>query len=83
MTWRWRKIFSIGGGFRSNVSRRGIGWSWGIPGFRIGRNADGSKWISIGIPGTGFYFIKRLPSASLPKDDEQIVRQDKLEHKIK
>ena len=42
------------------MSRAGVGWSWGIPGLRIGKGADGSTWISVGIPGTGLYFTKRL-----------------------
>lgn len=60
MNLRWRRFINIGGGIRANLSRAGIGWSWGIPGFRVGRGADGSNWISIGIPGTGLYFTKRL-----------------------
>jgi hypothetical protein len=42
------------------MSNSGIGWSWGIPGFRIGKGPTGATWISVGIPGTGFYFIKQL-----------------------
>ncbi len=60
MPWKWRKILNVGGGLRANISRGGIGWSWGIPGFRVGRGADSSFWISIGIPGTGLYFTKRF-----------------------
>jgi len=47
MGWRWRKVFNLGGGFRAIMSRRGIGWSWGIPGMRIGKGADGSTWVSV------------------------------------
>jgi len=60
MGWRWREVINLGGGIRSILSRRGIGWSWGIPGLRIGKGADGSTWVSVGIPGTGLYFTKRL-----------------------
>lgn len=60
MSWRWRRVINLGGGIRTNMSRAGIGWSWGIPGFRIGKGANGSTWISVGLPGTGLYFIKRL-----------------------
>ena len=60
MGWRWRKVINFGGGFRANMSRSGVGWSWGIPGLRIGKGSDGSTWVSVGIPGTGLYFTKRL-----------------------
>lgn len=68
MAWRWRKIFNLGGGFRAIMSRGGIGYSWGFPGFRIGKGADGSTWISVGIPGTGLYFTKRLRPRSDSKE---------------
>lgn len=38
--------------------------SWGIPGFRFGVSPSGRKYFSIGIPGTGLYFIKYLDSKS-------------------
>jgi hypothetical protein len=40
------------------ISRTGIGYSWGFPGFRVGVAADGRRYLSIGIPGTGLYFYK-------------------------
>lgn len=41
MAWRPRKSFHLGKGFRINLSRRGIGWSVGIPKlFRFGIGAD-------------------------------------------
>jgi hypothetical protein len=61
MAWRWRK--SIGRGpFRINLTKRGIGWSVGVPGLRYGRSPSGRKYISQGIPGTGLYRIKYLPT---------------------
>jgi len=73
MGWRIRRWISLGGGIRASLSRRGVGWSWGIPGFRIGRGADGAGWVSIGIPGTGIYFTKRFSlavSRGQPSDSE-------------
>lgn len=59
MSWRWRK--SIGRGpFRINITKRGIGYSVGIPGLRYGRSPTGRKYVSQGIPGTGLYRIKYL-----------------------
>ena len=63
MSWIWRKVINLGGGARANLSRAGIGWSWGLPFLRFGRSASGTAWISVGIPGTGLYFIKRLGNA--------------------
>lgn len=60
MAWRWRK--SIGRGpFRMNLTKRGVGWSVGIPGLRYGRSPSGREYISQGIPGTGLYRIEYLP----------------------
>jgi hypothetical protein len=60
MGWKWRRVINLGGGVRANMSRGGVGWSWGIPGLRIGKSPDGSPWLSVGIPGTGLYFTKYL-----------------------
>jgi len=65
------------------MSRRGIGYSWGIPGFRISNHADGSTWVSAGIPGTGLYYTKRLnnrtnqipPHPTQDQDQEAVLRQ--------
>jgi hypothetical protein len=57
MPWRFRKIVRFGP-LRGWLSRTGIGYSLGFPGFRIGAAADGRRYFSIGIPGTGLYFYK-------------------------
>lgn len=54
---RFRKVFGFGP-FRSSISKSGLGFSWGLPGLRIGISPDGRKYLSIGIPGTGLYMIK-------------------------
>lgn len=57
--WRFRKIFNFGA-FRTSVSKSGVGYSYGLFGFRFGVSPNGRKYISFGIPGTGLYFIKYL-----------------------
>jgi len=57
--WRFRKVFGRGP-FRWTLSKRGIGWSWGIPGLRYGVSPSGQRYISFSIPGTGLYWIKYL-----------------------
>jgi hypothetical protein len=72
MTWRFRKIFQSGP-LRWTWTKKGVGWSIGIPGLRYGISPNGSRYISFGIPGTGLYFIKYLdkgkqqPTAQPPK----------------
>ncbi len=55
MAWRFRKSKRFPLGFRLNFSRRGIGYSWGIRGFRVGRDAQGRVIRTVSIPGTGIY----------------------------
>lgn len=61
MGWRFRKSFKMGP-LRWSLSKRGIGTSWGIPGFRVGQSPDGRRYVSLGIPGTGFYYIRYFGS---------------------
>jgi hypothetical protein len=71
MGWRWRKSTNVGGGVRINTSQSGVGYSWGIPGFRIGKSASGNWWISVGIPGTGLSFYRVLGHRDLRHRDER------------
>jgi hypothetical protein len=57
MGWRFRKSF-IRGPFRTTVSKKGIGHSFGFLGFRFGVSAEGKRFWSFGIRGTGLYYIK-------------------------
>jgi len=59
MGWIFRKGFRIGP-FRGILSKKGIGMSWGFPGFRFGVSPNGKRYISLGLPGTGLYWIKYL-----------------------
>ncbi|MBI2857195.1 MAG: DUF4236 domain-containing protein [Chloroflexi bacterium] len=71
MGWRFRRILRTGP-FRASLSRSGIGWSVGIPGLRVGISATGQKYVSVGFPGLGVYWIKyfrearQTPPASPP-----------------
>lgn len=35
MGFRYRKSINLGGGFRVNLSKSGIGYSWGTKGYRV------------------------------------------------
>ncbi len=54
MSWNWRKGLRFGP-LRINLSKSGIGYSLGVPGYRIGTNAKGKKYQQVSIPGTGIY----------------------------
>lgn len=72
MPWRFRKVFRIGH-MRAWISRTGIGYSWGFPGFRVGVAANGRRYLSVGIPGTGLYFYKYFRSrqpANMPRSKQ-------------
>jgi len=68
MGWRWRKSMNLGGGASTTVTSRGVGVSWGLAGFRLGRSPSGALWASFTVPGTGISFFKYLSSEkqSLP-----------------
>ena len=54
MSWNWRSSKKIGG-VRVNLSTKGIGWSAGVKGFRVGTDASGRQYTHASIPGTGLY----------------------------
>jgi len=52
MGFRFSKSLKLPGGFRVNLSTRGVGTSWGVKGFRVGVGPSGPR-VHVGIPGTG------------------------------
>ena len=54
MGWNWRKAFRFGP-LRINLSKKGVGYSLGVRGFRVGRDAKGQDYSQTSIPGTGIY----------------------------
>lgn len=73
MAWRWRKRLRLSGGANANLSNSGIGWSWGRGSIRFGISPSGRRWVSIGIPGTGFRYLKYLQSS--PSVDDTLTRE--------
>lgn len=59
MGWQFRRIFSLGA-LRASMTKGGIGWSINLGICRVGVNPYGRKYVSMGIPGTGIYFMKYL-----------------------
>ena len=52
MGFYYRKSVSLGP-FRVNVSKSGVGYSVGGPGFRTGVSARGHRYSTFSLPGTG------------------------------
>ncbi len=67
---RFRKSFKLPGGGRINLSQKGVGWSWGIPGYRITRKACGGKRRTFSIPKSGLSYVKETaPRRAQRKED--------------
>ena len=58
MGFRYRKSINLGGGFRINLSKSGIGYSWGAKGYRVTKKAGGGSRTTASIPGTGISYTK-------------------------
>lgn len=58
MGWRYRKSINLGGGFRINLSKSGIGYSWGFPGYRHTYSPNGTERRTYSIPGTGISYVE-------------------------
>lgn len=54
---RYRKSINLGGGFRVNISNSGVGYSWGVKGYRVTKTAKGTTRRTASIPGTGISFV--------------------------
>ena len=62
MGFRFRKSIRIGKGFKINLSKSGIGFSFGVKGARVSRSPNGKKRATFSIPGTGISYVKELDS---------------------
>jgi hypothetical protein len=54
MGWNLRRGFNLGP-LRINLSKKGVGASVGVRGFRVGQDAGGRNYSQVSIPGTGIY----------------------------
>ena len=91
MGFRYRKSIRFGGGFRINISGSGIGFSWGVPGYRITKTANGKIRQTASIPGTGLSYsteesIHKQPQKSAsgenPYTDTEVIQStDRTDYK--
>lgn len=54
---RFRRTISLGKGLRLNVGKNGVSISAGIPGFRKTIHSSGRVTTTVGIPGSGLYYV--------------------------
>ena len=54
MGWNLKRSLNLGP-LRLNLSKSGMGYSMGVRGFRIGKDAKGRTYSASSIPGTGLY----------------------------
>lgn len=57
MGMRFRKSIGLGKGARINISKSGVGASFGVKGARYSVNSSGRRTTSVGIPGSGLYSV--------------------------
>lgn len=60
MNWKFFKSFNLGKGFRLNLCKKGLGFSFGTRFFRIGKTADGRIRQTITIPKTGIQLYRYI-----------------------
>lgn len=54
MGWRFRRSIKLGP-LKLNFSKSGVGYSVGVRGYRVGKDAKGRSYTAASIPGTGLY----------------------------
>ena len=71
MGFRFRKSINIGGGFRINLSKTGIGYSFGVPGLRFTQMANGRTRRTYSIPGTGLSYVEESNGNGTYSEEKQ------------
>ena len=74
---RFRKSINLGGGFKINLSKSGIGYSWGVKGYRITKKATGGTRHTASIPGTGISYTHEtnVKSAKAKRSNSNLPSQ--------
>jgi Protein of unknown function (DUF4236) len=60
----FRKSKKLIPGVRLNLTKRGVGISFGVKGLRFSSSTTGTRRLSANIPGTGLYYRKNLKKKS-------------------
>ncbi len=85
MGFRYRKSIRLGSGVRLNLSKRGVGISFGVKGFRVSSGPTGGR-VTVSIPGTGLSYAKHFshvqPSIPCPPQQSALPPTDKDAFKV-
>lgn len=73
MGFRFRKSINLGGGFKVNLSKSGVGYSWGTKGVRYTKTATGKKRTTLSIPGTGISCVTE-PGAKTRTQTQKVAK---------
>lgn len=72
----YRKSINLGGGFRVNLSKSGIGYSWGAKGYRVTKTANGNIRKTYSIPGTGLSYVEEKNGRKSNIPNSNVIQQD-------
>ena len=78
MGFRFRRSINLGGGFKINLSKSGIGYSWGTKGYRISRTARGTTRRTYSIPGTGISYVDESGNRNRNRNRSQRRNQNRI-----
>ena len=73
MSFRLNKRINIGKFLRLNISKSGVSVSAGVPGARV-TTGPGGKRLTLGIPGTGISYVKKLDQPARKKTATRTTR---------
>ncbi len=82
---RFRKSINLGGGFRVNLSKSGVGYSWGTKGLRLTKTANGKSRVTASIPGTGISYTAESGGkrkTKKPKDNNTPVEAKNVHYEM-
>lgn len=68
---RYRKSINLGGGFRVNISKSGVGYSWGVKGARITKTSKGTTRTTLSLPGTGISYVEETKNPNSVNSNKQ------------
>lgn len=73
---RYRKSMNLGP-FRLNFSKSGVGYSYGVKGYRVTHTANGKVRTTTSIPGTGVSHVSEVSEAQYRRQQERKQRERK------
>lgn len=85
MGFRYRKSINLSGGFRINLSKSGVGYSWGVKGYRVTKTAKGTTQRTASIPGTGISYVTETsgkPASAPPQPQAHTTLPEEPDTKV-